>query len=211
MENETKKFDTEKAVTKVKEVLNSKKTVAVLAILLVIGAIFYFKDYLVVATVNGEPISRLAVVQRLEKESGTAALDAMITEKLILSEARANNVSVSDEEVNQEIASIEEAVKAQGMTLDEALEQQGLEKSSFLESIKIQKTLQALLKDKVAVSEEEVSRYISENQMTVPAGQEAMVQEQVRSQLENQKLSQEAEAYIASLREKASIHFYLEY
>ena len=204
-------FDKEKAIAKTKEVLNSKKTLTILILVFLVGAAFYFKDYFVVATVNGEPISRLAVIKKLEQQGGTATLDSMITEKLILSEAKKQGVSVTDDEVSQEIATIEEGIAAQGMTLEMALEQQGLQMESFKDSIRIQKTLRKLLGDKVAVTPEEVDKYIAENQMAVPAGQEDAAREQVTAQMENQKLSQEAQAYIDGLREQAKIQFYMKY
>lgn len=194
-----------------RRVLASKKTLTILIILLVLGAMFYFKDYLVVATVDGVPISRLRVVQELEKQNGRAALDSIITEKLIESEAKKQNVVISDEAVNQEIVAIEASIQGQGVTLEEALRQQGIDRKSFEKSIKIRKTLSRLLGDKVAVTEEEISKYIEDNKGMLPPGEAAGLREQISDQLENQKLSQEASQFIDGLKVQSQIQYYKQY
>jgi hypothetical protein len=60
------------------------RTIIVLIIIIALLALAYiFKGLLVVATVNGSPIGRLGVIEKLEKASGKTLLDSMIEQKLI--------------------------------------------------------------------------------------------------------------------------------
>lgn len=63
-----------------------------------------------VATVNSEPISEQDLYNRMVKESGAAALDTMITERLVAQAARQANITVAPEEVEREIAKIRDSL-----------------------------------------------------------------------------------------------------
>ena len=94
-----------------KEVLlRNKKLVALAAliILFIILLLYFFKGLFIAAIVNGEPITRLSVVKELEKQSGKATLDNLITKKLILQEAKKRNVQVTKADLDSEIKKIEQ-------------------------------------------------------------------------------------------------------
>ncbi len=189
-----------------------KKAIVIVAIVIVLGVLAYLgRGLFIAATVNGNPISRLALVQRLEQEAGKDLLDALIVEKLIQNEAKSQNIMVSDADITDAIDKIEQQVTAQGGTFEEALAQQGLTMDILKKQILLQKQVEKLLADKVAVTDEEVAQYITDTKMTVPAGQEAMVNEQVRSDLTNQKLNTEAPGYISELKSQAKIKYFVNY
>jgi len=56
------------------------------------------------------------------------------------------------------------------------------------------------LADKILVSDAEIDQYIKDNTITIPEGQEGAYRAQIKSQLSQQKLSQEAGALINDLR-----------
>lgn len=207
---EKKGMDIKKIIGQVRTVLDSKKTMAVLIVLLLIGVVFYFKDYFVAATIDGKTISRFSVIERLEKQSGKQTLDSMITERLIENEAQKQGLAVTDEEVAAEIKTIEASVAAQGSTLEEALAGQGLAMEDFKKSIKLQKALEKLLGDKIQVTEEEITKSLGD-QSGIPAGKEGEIREQITQQLKSQKLNQEASKYIEELRAKAKIKYFMQY
>ena len=207
---EKKGVDVKKVIGQVRAILDSKKTMTVLIVLFLVGAAFYFKDYLLAATIDGAPISRLSVIQRLEKQGGKSALDAIITEKLIENEATQKGLAVTDDEVAAEIKTIEASVAAQGSTLEEALAGQGLTMEVFTKSIKLQKALEKLLGDKIQVTEEEINQSLGDKS-GIPAGKEGEIREQITDQLKNQKLNQEASKYIEELRAKAKIKYFVQY
>jgi foldase protein PrsA len=59
-----------------------------------------------VATVNGEPITQAHLYTRLAAQNGSRLIDEMITEKLVDQAARKANITVTDLEIDAEIARI---------------------------------------------------------------------------------------------------------
>lgn len=182
------------------------------AILLVAVILFVGKSLVVAATVNGSPISRLAIVRELEKKSGKAALESIIQKKLIDSQLQKENVSVSQEEIDAEMKLIEQQVTGQGGTLKVALEAQGVTEESLREQIAIQKKLEKLLADKVQVSDAELEAYKKENDVKLPEGtKEEDFNKQVKEQLKQQKFQEAAQAWVADLTKNAKINYYVQY
>ena len=200
----------EKKLNKLKKL--NKKTIIILAIVIVLGVLVYLgRGLFIAATVNGQPISRWSVITMLEKESGKSLLESMVIEKIIAIEAKSKNVVISDEDVSAEIKKIEADITAQGGTLELALAQQGLTLDVVKKQILLQKQVEKLLADKIVVSDEDIAKYITDNQVTVPAGQEATFNEQIKADLVAEKLNTEAQAYIAELKEKAKIKYFVNY
>ena len=93
----------------------------VIGILLLAGLLYAFRSLFVAAMVNGQPISRVSLVRELEKQNGKQALNSLVTKTLIYQEARKQNVSVSDDEINGEMKKIEDNLQQQGQRLDQHL------------------------------------------------------------------------------------------
>ncbi|MFA6252774.1 MAG: SurA N-terminal domain-containing protein [Patescibacteria group bacterium] len=204
-QNEEQKIDK-------KSIKISKKLIIIISIIIVLGILAWFsKSLFVAAIVDGHPISRASVVQKLEKEAGKNLLESLVIEKLIQNEAKVKKITVSDEEINAEITKIETQITSQGDTMDSALAAQNMTIDDLRGQIVTQKELEKLLADKVAVTDEEVAKYIADNQVPMTAGQEATINEQIKSELRNQKLSTEAQTFIASLKAKAKIQYWVNY
>lgn len=186
--------------------------ILVLFILAVLGALFAFKDLFIAATVNGTPISRWSIIRELEKNSGQQALDIIITKKLIETEAVKAGVSISKEELEAEIKTIEDQVSTQGGTLEMALAQQGITGEQFREQLELQKKLEKILADTVQVTDEEVNQYLAQSQAPIPAGtDESEFKNQIREQLKNQKFNVEADKWITGIKGNAEIRYYVDY
>lgn len=188
----------------------SMKTAVIIAVIVVLGIVAYLgKGLLIAATVDGGPISRLAVIKKLEKASGKGLLDSLITEKLIHNEAGAKKIVVSDDEISAEIKKIEDQVSAQGSTLDAELTSQGLSKEDLKKQIILRKEVEKLIAEKIDVTDAEVAKYIKDNKVPVTKGQEAAMNEQIKNELKGQKFSTEAQALISGLKAKAKIQYFV--
>ena len=189
------------------------KTAIIIAAIIILAAVGYvYKGLFVAATVNGYPISRLAVVRELEKVAGKNTLDALINKKLVSDEAGKQEIKVSDDEINAEIKRVEDQVKAQGGgTLDAALKAQGMTLDSLKQEIVTQKNLEKLLADKMRVTDEEVQQYIKTNKVDVPNGEDAQLNEQIKNSLIQQKLNSEAAAFIKNLRSEYKVNYFVNY
>lgn len=182
------------------------------AVILILIALFFAKGIFVAATVNGSPISRLSVIQELEKQGGKQALEAIIDKKLIETELNKQKITATKEEVDEEIKKIEAQVASQGGTLEMALAQQGMTEEKLREQITIQKKLEKLLADKVAVTDAEIDTYIKDSKATPPKDVKMEdFRKQVSDQLKQQKFQQEAQTWVSDLTASAKIKYYVNY
>ncbi len=184
----------------------------IIAVVIVVCALAYvYKGLFIAAMVDGSPISRFTIIKELEKASGKAVLDSLITQKLIENEAAKKGISISDEEINAEIKNIEAQVSGQGNTLDKALAAQGMNRDDLKKRIVIQKTVEKLLADKGSVTDGEVEQYIKNNEVTIPEGKEAEYKNQIKEQLRGEKLNQEAGTLVETLKSAAKINYFKNY
>ena len=179
------------------------KIAIIIAIIVPLGVLGYvFKGLFIAATVDNSPISRLAIIQKIEKASGKNVLDSFVTEKLIQNEARAKKIVVSNDEINAEIKKIGDQIKAQGGALEAALSAQGMTINELKKQIILQKQVEKLLADKLNVTDEEVAKYIKDNKANV---------DQAKNDLRSQKFNQEVANLITTLKSEAKIRYFVSY
>lgn len=212
-EGEGKKVETAKQESEKKKTRRGVKAliIAVIILLLLVLVLYLSKNFFIAATVDGQPVSRLALIKELETRSGQQALEAMIFEYLIVAEANRQGVVTSQSDVDNELKQLEERLSEQGTTLEAALAMQGLSRNDLARQISIQKNLEALLGERVEVSDEEVNTYLQESQMEFneeEQSEEEDFREQVREMLKSQKMGEEAPAYIEELKSKAQINYF---
>jgi SMC interacting uncharacterized protein involved in chromosome segregation len=143
--------------------------------------------------------------------SGKQALDSLITKKLIGDEAIKKGVSVTGEEVDAEIKNIENQIKAQGQTLDQALRTQNIKLEDLKQQITARKTLEKILADKLQIAETEIGKFIKDNNITIPKGQEEAYRNQIIAQLKQQKFSDAGGTLVSSLKSQAVIRYFVNY
>ncbi|MBU2051954.1 SurA N-terminal domain-containing protein, partial [Patescibacteria group bacterium] len=123
-----------------------RKTLIYIALVLgLIGLAYYFKSQFVVAWVNGQPVSRMAYTNELQKLAKTQALDNLLVKKMIISEAKKQNLSVDQAEVDQAMQTISDRTKAQGSNLDDLLKAQGISLQEVREEVRLQKLLEKMV------------------------------------------------------------------
>lgn len=181
-------------------------------IIIVLTALFFAKGLFIAATLNGSPISRLSVIKDLEKQGGKQTLESIITQKLIDTEITKQNITVTKEEVDEQIKQIEAQVTSQGGTLKDALAQQNMTEEKLREQVTVQKKLEKLLADKVAVSDTEIDAYIKESKASPPKDVKIEdFRKQLSDQLKQQKFQEEAQKWVTDLKTNAKIKYYVNY
>lgn len=180
-------------------------------IIVVIIFLGVFKNQFIVATVNGQPITRIQLINQLEKKDGKTILQSLITEQLILQEAKKQNVSVSDADVKAEIATIEKTISAQGQNIDTLLAQQGMSRADLNDQVKIQLLLKKMVGSDIKVTDKDVDDYVEQNKEAMPAEITPAIRDQVKQQLEQQKLNEKIQAFVANLQSKAKIDYLRKY
>lgn len=196
-----------------KEILKAPKIFIPLVIVAVLLLAFLFKGLFVVALVNGQPISRLNVIKNLEKRGGKDELSQLISQALILQEAKKDkNLVVTDQELNDAVKKIEESISKQGQNLDQLLQSQGMSRNDFLNQVRIQKIIEKKFAKDIKVTDQEIDDYIEKNKATIPETMKPEeVKTSVRQQLEQQKLAEKFQPWLGQLQKSAKINYLVNY
>lgn len=188
------------------------KALIVIGVVSLLAILWLSKDLVIAGMVNGKPISRLSILKQAEKAQGAQILEGMITDRLILAEAKEQNIQVSEEEINQQIDEIRSQISATGQDFEQALAMQNMTVEDLEERIKIQKVVEQLLADRVEVTEEEIDQYLEDNKDFLPEDlSEEELRAQAEAQLQNQQLAQEYRTWLEELKEKAQIRYFVQY
>jgi foldase protein PrsA len=183
------------------------KTIIIGLVIVAAGiAVFFLKSKIVVAWVNGRPVWHWTYITELERQAGQQTLDSLITQNLILQEAKKQKVSVTNDEIDEDLKKIEASVTAQGQVLEDLLKAQGLSLQDLKNQIKLNKLLDKLVGQDVEVSDEEIQKYISENKDFLPEEQSAEeLNSSIKEQLRQQKLNEKLQDWLKSLKDGAKI------
>jgi len=192
--------------------INKRNLIIILAVI-VLGAFLYnFRGQFIAATVNGKPVWRFTLLKELEKQAGKQTLDSLITRTLILQEANKQKVTVGVDELNQEIKKIEENLSGQGQDLDYLLSAQGMTRDQLKEQIRIQKLVEKMAGQNIEVADEEVDKYLEQNKSLITKDSNVEeVKAGIREQLRQQKLTEQVQSWLKSLRDGASINYLLSF
>lgn len=187
--------------------LTKTKIIPLLIVIVIIFSLFYlFKGQLIVATVNGQPITRLTLISELEKQSGKKALDYLITRTLILQEAQKQKVTVSDKEVNDQLKQLQDNIAKSGQDYSQLLKTQGITEKDLKEQIRIQKIIDKIVGKDISVSDAEVNDYLEKNKEMLPKDTKPEeIKPEIQNQLLQQKLNDKTQTWLKSLRDKAKI------
>ena len=192
---------------------DSKKILMIILVLALIGGLIYgLVRVCFVASVNGQLINRFTVIKELEKQNGQKTLDVIILKNLVNQEAKKKKITVSQKDIDAEIKKIETSIVSQGLTLDQLLAQQGMTKDSLSEEVKIQMYLTKLVGGDVKITEKEIDDYLStQNSQSSTGSTQPLTREEASSQLKQQKLQENIQTYLADLKAKAKINYFIKY
>jgi len=191
------------------------KTILLVVIGLILLGIIIFvnRGLFIAALVNGEPISRIAVIGDLEKQHGAEALNRMIDKKLILQEAEKQNLSPTQEDIDAKRKEIVDQVSGgDEENFKQILSSQGLSEEDFSEELKIQIVAEKMLSDNVEVTDEEFNQFVENNpDLLENAEDQEAAAASLREQLKQQKLQTEYSTWIENLRKDANVVNFVNY
>lgn len=180
-------------------------------ILVIAGALYYFKGQFIVATVNGQPIFRSTLIKELEAQSGPQILDNLVLETLVRQEAAARKITVSDQEIADETKKLEAKLASQQQNLDQLLAVQGMSRAMLNEQLRLQLLVEKMVDRKnITVSDDEVKKYFEDNKAFLPKNvkQEELAGE-VKTQLQQQKATAKTQEFFKTLQTKAKVNHWL--
>lgn len=181
-------------------------------VLILLAVLTYFGiqkygNLFVVATVNGSPITRVSLWQKLEKQAGKQVLDQMISEKLIEQEAQAKGLKVDSRDIDKKIQELEKQFKGKA-GLDQVLNLQGMTREDLTTQLRYNLLVEKMVPP-VKVTDKEVTDYYDQNQSTYGDELTDKVKEEIRNTLEQQKRSKVISEWFDSVKKKAKINNYL--
>lgn len=119
----------------------------------------------VVASVDGEKITKEELYEALVSVTGPEAVNALIDEKIVELEIKKEEITVSDEEIDKEVESFKEDAGGEE-AFNNALEQSGLTEEDFKKDVVQYLSIRKLMEPLVEVTDEEVKDYFEENKET---------------------------------------------
>ena len=209
---ETEKTDKKQQTKNRKIRIRISYLIAIAAFVILGILLYYYRALFVAAVVNGQPISRIAVIHETEKQAGAQALNTLIRDTLIQQEANKEHVTVSDKEIDDEIKNVESNLSKQGQKLDDVLKTQGMTQSDLRQLIKLDKLVQKMVGKNITISDKDVNDYIQKNKDTLPQNQsQQQLKDTVRNNLKQQQLSQKVQTWLQDLQSKAKIVQFVQY
>jgi hypothetical protein len=206
------------AVNKTEQVVNqekpvkkeqlAKKSIWPIIILLVALALWFLRSQIIVAMVNGKPITRFKLISELEKQGASQILDSLVTMELVNQAINEADIKVDDQEIADQMAEIEATLASQNQNLDDILAMQNLTREDIEKDIKLNLQVDKILADKIQVTDEEVMEYFETNKEIL--GEDANFEEMkkdIEAQVIQEKRSAAQQEWLETLRSEANIRY----
>jgi len=184
-----------------------------LVVILVAAGFWLAKNVMIVAMVNGQPLSRLAVIQELENAYGKEVVSRLITETLIEQTAAKQNITVDPAAVDAELATISASLSQQGRDLDQVLLAENMTREDLVSQIKLRLIVNQLAQsDQIDISKEEIDQYVKDNASFLPENLSAAeLSLEAEKQLKESKASQKVQEWLQELQTSADIEYLIDY
>jgi foldase protein PrsA len=142
------------------------RIVAVLALTLalsvIMGACAKAEDEVVIAEVNDLKITKGEFYDYLVEQNGQEVLEALILEKMLELEIKANNIEITEAEIDDEYAAMAETYG--GLDgLKSTLEMYGYTEESIRKNLRLNLSIEKLMEPTISITDEEIAAYFVEN------------------------------------------------
>lgn len=176
----------------------------VLLVGLLIGLVVAYGGTPVMALLNGQPIFRWEAAGVLFQRYGQQTMEGMITERLVTDEAKKENVTVSQSEIDVKEKDILKNFGS-NMSVDEFLKFQGMQKADFDNQIKLQLIVQKILGKNIAISNIDIDNYIASNGASLTSTNPATLRDEAQSALFDEKISEKLQTWLQEIKAKATV------
>lgn len=134
--------------------------ITVLVIGIIVSAFFMKRE--VVASVAGSSITKAELSAELLEQYGSTVLDTMITTKLIELEAEKQKITVSSDEIEEEMQTLINSYGGEE-AFNSVLASSGASIGALRQDVKSYLLTEKLLKERITITEEEMTTYFEEN------------------------------------------------
>ncbi|MGM0846193.1 MAG: foldase protein PrsA [Bacillota bacterium] len=126
---------------------------------------FVFSKEEVVAKVGSDSISKDELYTMMVDQYGEAALDTLITEKIVELESEERDLKVKNSEIDEELQKIKNSYEDEE-AFNEALTSSGTSLESVKENIRSYLLTEKLLNDRVTITDDQIKEYFETNKET---------------------------------------------
>ncbi len=149
-----------------------------------------------VAVVDGDVITANELYESMTRQVGPQMVDQLIIRKLVENKSEAENITVTDEDLNKQIEQIKSSFPSEDV-FNQQLELSGLTLQDLKNELVTEVQLNKLLEPRIEVTDEQISAYFEENKASFNT------QEQIRASHILVETREEAEEIAAQLKEGA--------
>lgn len=173
--------------------------VGVLLAISLIGYLGY--KQLVLAWVDNTPITRYTLYKQLEEKYGKDFTEQLISETLIMKEAKARGVSIDESAIDAEIKKIEVS-QGGADKLKQAMEAQNITMSQLRSQIKYKLLIDKAFGMDISISDKEINDYMETNKDQIPptegmaASESAQLKQQIAETLKGEKINKSFEPWL---------------
>jgi len=146
-----------------------------------------------VATVNGTKITKAQLYDKLVEAGGESTLQSMITTELVDQEAKKANVTVTDADVDAELADLKTQFGGEA-AFNAALQQSNMTVEDLKKQMPLQVKLRKILEPQVTITDKDIQEYYDANKASFNQ------EEQVRASHILVKTKEEADAIVKELK-----------
>jgi foldase protein PrsA len=178
----------------------NKKLVFSIAVLFIAIGIFLSsaisKDK-AVAKINGEGISKDELYEVMVEQYGAATVEQLIADKIVASEAKKEKITISDEELNEEVDKLKESYGGEEV-FNQVLASNNTTVDVLKEDLKNYLTMRKLIEPQIEISDEELQTYFDENKDSLGEAEQVkashiLVEDEAVAKEINQKLADGAD------------------
>lgn len=182
-----------------------------LVLIVALGTVLFllaqkYRSKFLAGTVNSSPITRYELNQKMAEKYGKETFDAIVSERLLNSELKKNNIVVSDQEISDEMDKIikdygsEDAFKA-------ALDQYGLTPEKARESVKQSLSLKKLIEKnyKIEISEDAIKKYYTDNTNLFTGKKLEEVSSNIKETLYQQEVYAKTQEWFTGIKSSAKV------
>lgn len=203
------KLDAMKSLNKI-----NWKFLSRVALIVVIGLALFllakkYRGLVLAGVVNKTPVTRWELNQAMTEQYGKQVFDQLVNDELMKQEAVKMKISVSKEEVADQVKQMTEKVGGE-QALKDALSQYGMTQEQLetqLKSFVLQKKIAESL-GTYEVTEDEATAYFKQNAASFDTKKFDEVKDQITATLKDQKMQDAFNTWFTDVRTKANVQSY---
>ncbi|EJL43381.1 hypothetical protein BAG01nite_32470 [Brevibacillus agri] len=154
-------------------------------------------------------ITQYQLYDEMKTMYGKQMIHELVAQSLISQEAKAQNVTVTKEEMDKEIASMKEQVGSEE-AFKNYLQSMGMTEQKLREKLTVLMTRDKLLDKAFPVTDEQIKKYYDENkqQMGSPAPEFEKVRDQIKSVLTDKNRSENYNNWLNEIQQTHKVEWY---